>query len=78
MGRIFGKPLETMGQQSYGAKAGEIPLRSPGCILANRGKPRDRKVMGAKVRNPKLYAPCQPGRRTLFASENSAKKGRLK
>lgn len=30
----FGKPLETMGRQSYGATAGETPLCSPGCDLS--------------------------------------------
>lgn len=47
--KVFGKPLETMGQQSYGAKVEETPLRSPGCNFANHGKPWGCKVMGAKT-----------------------------
>lgn len=49
--KVFGKPLETMGRQSYGAKVEETPLRSPGCDFANHGKPWDCKVMGAKTRH---------------------------
>ena len=63
--KVRGKPLETMGRQSYGATAEETSLCSPGCDFANHGKPWDCKVMGAKARKSTENAPCQPGRRTL-------------